>query len=73
MAEEPVEDCPNLKSAEANKCMRCDTELTYLGPRAFHESMGLMVNTHIGDFFADNQLRVFYCPACGHVDLFMQR
>lgn len=67
-----LSDSKDVEGSDENGCTRCGTELTYLGLRAFYESKGFAVNTYFGDFFAKKQLRVFYCSACGHVDLFLK-
>lgn len=55
------------------RCTRCDAELRYLGKRGFHEASGFAANCYIGEFFDKQQLHVYYCEVCGHLDLFLDR
>ena len=54
-------------------CLACQTILTYEGTKRFHSGPALGA---LGDWaellIGQTALKMYFCPACGRVELFMQ-
>ena len=53
-------------------CPRCETPLSYVGTKAFHEGKRWGVLGEIGELFVNKQrFDVYVCDRCGRVELFV--
>ena len=53
-------------------CIRCKTNLKYIGTREFHEGTRWGVLGNIGELFVNREkLDVYVCPHCGRVEFFL--
>lgn len=68
---EPVEEVP-ARIARDLTCLRCNQELAFLGEKSFHEGLNWGALGELGELFTARQnLDVYACLACGHVELFL--
>ena len=54
-------------------CLRCNTELKYVGTRRLHEEKSMSILGELGEMFkngAQEFLDVCICQKCGHAELF---
>ena len=60
----------NGKEADPIVCLRCSTELEFMGTKNFLE--GTHLAAWLGDTFVNRErLDVYACPRCGHVEFFV--
>jgi len=53
-------------------CPRCETELSYVGTKAFHGGTRWGFMGEIGELFVNKeQFDVYVCGRCGRVELFV--
>ncbi|HVG39970.1 MAG TPA: hypothetical protein VM888_00065 [Chitinophagaceae bacterium] len=53
-------------------CPRCNTDLKYVGTKAFHEGTRWGVLGELGELFVNKQrFDVYVCERCGRVELFI--
>ena len=61
-------------SDESLNCLRCGTQLTFLGERGFHEGSrgwGFFLGD-LGELFtAREKIELYACEGCGHMELFL--
>ena len=61
-------------SEESLNCLRCGTQLTFLGERDFHEGTrgwGFFLGD-LGELFtAREKMELYVCEACGHMEFFL--
>jgi hypothetical protein len=51
-------------------CLRCSTEMAYLGTKRFYEG-SYTADILLGDFFIHREeFEVYLCPGCGKVEFF---
>ena len=54
------------------KCPRCETDLGYVGTKAFHEGTRWGVLGELGELFVNKErFDVYVCNRCGRVELFI--
>jgi hypothetical protein len=54
-------------------CVRCATELEYVGTKRFHEGARWGVLGDLGELFVNREsFDVFLCPLCGRVEFFVE-
>ena len=53
-------------------CPRCETLLTFVGTKKFHEGRRWGVLGELGELFTNREhFDVYVCPRCGRVELFV--
>jgi DNA-directed RNA polymerase subunit RPC12/RpoP len=61
-------------SDESLNCLRCGTQLTFLGEKDFHEGSrgwGFFLGD-LGELFtAREKVELYACEACGHLEFFL--
>ena len=61
-------------SEESLNCLRCQTQLTFLGEKNFHEG-STEWGFYLGDvgelFTARTKVELYACEACGHLEFFL--
>lgn len=63
---------PGDPTSSPIRCARCDVELEYGGPRAFHEGTRWGVLGQLGELLINREhFDVYYCPTCGGVEFFV--
>jgi hypothetical protein len=54
------------------KCPRCETNLQYVGAKAFHEGTRWGVLGDLGELFVNKErFDIYVCNRCGRVELFI--
>jgi hypothetical protein len=54
------------------KCPRCETDLSYVGTKAFHEGTRWGFFGELGELFVNKEkFDVYVCNRCGRVELFV--
>jgi predicted nucleic-acid-binding Zn-ribbon protein len=54
------------------KCPRCETDLAFVGTKAFHEGTRWGFLGELGELFVNKeQFDVYVCKRCGRVELFV--
>ena len=65
-------DLTEKRKTISMKCLRCDSEIEFLGTKNFLE--GTHLDAWLGDFFLNRErLDVYVCPKCGRVEFFVDR
>ncbi|MEX2430334.1 MAG: hypothetical protein WD645_00265 [Dehalococcoidia bacterium] len=53
-------------------CPRCDTNLTYLGTREFHEGTRWGLLGNLAELLVNKEsFDMYVCPRCGRVEMFV--
>ena len=56
----------------APECLRCNTQLSFIGTKNFHEGARWGVLGDIGEFFVNKEnLDMYACKSCGKVEFFI--
>ena len=72
-AGEPVAAAPPPPEKHPLHCVRCATELGYVGTKRFHEGTRWGVLGDLGELFVNREsFDVFLCPRCGRVEFFVE-
>lgn len=59
-------------TSDPMKCPRCQTELTFVGTKGFHEGTRWGLLGDLGELFVNKQhFDVYVCNRCGRVELFV--
>jgi hypothetical protein len=54
------------------KCPRCETDLSFVGTKMFHEGHRWGILGDIGELFVNKEkFDVYVCQRCGRVELFV--
>jgi len=54
------------------KCLRCGTEMQFIGKKSFREGTNWGILGDIGEWFEGKQeFDLHACPKCGHVEFFV--
>lgn len=54
-------------------CVRCHSQLKYVGTKRFHEGARWGVLGDLGELFVNREgFEVFVCPRCGRVEFFLE-
>jgi len=61
-----------INDANPMSCPRCETELSYVGTKDFHEGTRWGILGDIGELFVNKEhFDVYVCNRCGRVELFV--
>lgn len=64
---------PQALSNKIPDCIRCQTNLTFIGSKSFHEGTRWGVLGDLGEFFVNKEnLDMFACKSCGKVEFFIE-
>ena len=62
----------NDAEAQPTTCLRCETELEFLGTKDFHEGTRWGFLGDLEELFVNRErLDLYACPSCGHVEFFL--
>ncbi|MGS2719413.1 hypothetical protein [Paraglaciecola aestuariivivens] len=62
---------PSPKNS-VHECIRCQSALTFIGTKNFHEGTRWGVLGELGEFFVNKQdLNMYACKSCGKVEFFI--
>jgi hypothetical protein len=70
--EDPMEQAGTWgANAEGLECLRCQAPLRYIDPTEDSPIQGALTKSRIPIYSPGGLFRVYACPKCGHVELFM--
>ena len=70
---EPVTTTAEKEKRDPLHCVRCSTNLDYVGSKRFHEGTRWGVLGDLGELFINREsFDVFVCPRCGRVEFFVE-
>ncbi len=61
------------KTSNQFDCLRCQTPLTFIGTKEFHEGMRWGILGNLAELFVNKEnLDMFACKNCGKVEFFLE-